>query len=98
MALEPQHVAASYDLGELLLIARDLDGAADCFKRVAKHNPDETTQWLGDWRLAEVAASRGDTDLFETHLKLAVRQVFSLRRIEGLQTGDATTKTLNSAT
>ena len=84
LALDPQHVAASYDLGELMLIAGDLAAAEKRFELVATHNPDDATQWLGHWRLAEVSAMRGDANGFETHLKQAIREGFSLRRIEGL--------------
>jgi len=84
LMLDPNHIAASYDLGELLLISGELPAARDCFQRVADHNQDPSTQWLGPWRLAEVSAMQGDAERFEAHLKQAIRKGFSLRQIEGL--------------
>ncbi len=78
--LEPDHAAAWYDLGELLLVEGDLDDAEDAFGHAADLRPDH---WAGAFRLAEVAARRGDPERFEAQLRRALSAGFSFRVVVG---------------
>ncbi len=78
--LEPDHAAAWYDLGELLLVEGALDDAELAFERAAELRPDH---WAGAFRLAEVAARRGDAPRFEEQLRLALGAGFSFRVVVG---------------
>jgi len=77
---DPTYAAAWYDLGEIRLEAWDLDEAEEAFARAAALRPDH---WAGPFRLAEVAARRGDADGFESHLKDALSAGFSFRVVLG---------------
>lgn len=82
--LDPTLVEAWYDLGEILLAERDLDGAENAFRQVAGLLPTGDRAWLGLWRLAEVAAHRGDAATFEAQLKEALKRGFSFQTVRGL--------------
>ncbi|MEM6925328.1 MAG: tetratricopeptide repeat protein [Myxococcota bacterium] len=83
VALDPTYDAAWYDLGELHLIGGRLDLAEEAFGRVAELVSGDKA-WIGPWRLAEVAATRGDPEAFEAHIKQALEVGFSFRDIAGL--------------
>lgn len=78
--LEPDHAAAWYDLGELLLLEGELDEAERAFERAAALRPDH---WAGPFRLAEVAARRGQAERFEQQLRIALGSGFSFRVVVG---------------
>lgn len=78
--LDPGDAASWYDLGEILLRAQELDAAADAFGRAAALRPDH---WAGPFRLAEIAARRRQPELFEQHLRDALRAGFSFRVVLG---------------
>ncbi len=78
--LEPDHAAAWYDLGELLLFEGSLDDAERAFERAAALRRDH---WAGPFRLAEVAARRGDPQRFEEQLRVALSTGFSFRVVVG---------------
>jgi tetratricopeptide (TPR) repeat protein len=80
VALEPDHAASWYDLGELLLLEGDLAAAEEAFARAAALRPDH---WAGAFRLAEVAARRGQAERFEEQLRLALAAGFSFRVVVG---------------
>lgn len=84
LALDANLPEAWYDLGEILLAERELDEAEQAFRRVAELIPSGERSWLGLWRLAEVAAHRGDAETFEEHLKEALRRGFSFQTVRGL--------------
>ncbi|MEN0062559.1 MAG: tetratricopeptide repeat protein [Myxococcota bacterium] len=84
VALDPTYDAAWYDLGELHLVGGRLDEAEAAFAKVAELVADGEKAWVGPWRLAEVAASRGDAEAFETHIKAALQDGFTFRSIAGL--------------
>ncbi len=77
---DPTLAAAWYDLGEIRLIDWDLDDAEEAFARAAALRPDH---WAGPFRLAEVAARRGDATAFEAHLREALAAGFSFRVVLG---------------
>jgi tetratricopeptide (TPR) repeat protein len=77
---DPAYAAAWYDLGELLLIAGELSEAEEAFAQAAALRPDH---WAGPFRLAEVAARRGDAARFEEQLRLALASGFSFRVVVG---------------
>ncbi len=77
---DPDHAAAWYDLGELLLLGGDLDQAEHAFQRAAETRPDH---WAGSFRLAEIAARRGQPAHFEEQLRLALASGFSFRVVVG---------------
>lgn len=81
---DPELTEAWYDLGEIQLSEKDLDGAEASFSKVATLIPDGDKGWLGPWRLAEVAAHRQDPLTFERHMREALRRGFSFQMIEGL--------------
>ncbi len=83
VALDPTYDAAWYDLGELHLVQGRLDEAEAAFTKVAELVQGEKA-WIGPWRLAEVAATRGDAEQFEVHIKEALRIGFSFESIAGL--------------
>jgi tetratricopeptide (TPR) repeat protein len=78
--LEPDHAAAWYDLGELLLVEGELDRAEEAFERAAALRTDH---WAGPFRLAEVAARRGQAERFEEQLRRALGAGFSFRVVVG---------------
>lgn len=80
VAQDPEHAAAWYDLGELLLVEGDLGGAEAAFARAAALRPDH---WAGPFRLAEIAARRGDAPRFEEQLRQALAAGFSFRTVVG---------------
>lgn len=84
LSLDPTLVEAWYDLGEILLAERDLDPAEEAFQKVAELLPSGERAWLGPWRLAEVAAHRGDAPAFEAELKKALERGFSFQTVTGL--------------
>lgn len=84
VALDPERVEAWYDLGEIALKEGRLDEAEDAFGRVADLLPGGERAWIGPWRLAEVAATRGDAVAFEREIKRALQRGFSFRSIAGL--------------
>ncbi|MBN1335308.1 MAG: tetratricopeptide repeat protein [Deltaproteobacteria bacterium] len=77
---DPAYAAAWYDLGEIQLARWDLDEAEEAFTQAARLRPDH---WAGFFRLAEVAARRGDATGFEVHLRDALASGFSFRVILG---------------
>ena len=80
VVLEPDHAAAWYDLGELLLVQGDLDDAELAFERAAELRPDH---WAGPFRLAEIAARHGQAERFEEQLRRALSAGFSFRVVVG---------------
>jgi len=84
VALDPTYDAAWYDLGELYLISGQLDEAEAAFTKVAELVSQGDKAFVGPWRLAEVAALRGDAEGFERHIKRALQNGFSFRDIAGL--------------
>ncbi len=80
LALDPDHAASWYDLGELLLLEGQLDGAEHAFQRAAELRPDH---WAGPFRLAEIAARRGEAERFEQQLRAALQEGFSFRVVVG---------------
>jgi tetratricopeptide (TPR) repeat protein len=78
--LDPDHAAAWYDLGELLLRDGELEEAEEAFQRAADLRPDH---WVGPFRLAEIAARRGDPARFEEQLRRALAAGFSFRTVVG---------------
>lgn len=82
--LDPTLVEAWYDLGEILLAEHQLDEAEQAFQKVAELLPSGDRSWLGLWRLAEVAAHRGDAAAFEERLKEALKRGFSFQTVAGL--------------
>jgi len=82
--LDPTYDAAWYDLGELHLLAGRLDQSEAAFEKVAELAVNGDKAWVGPWRLAEVAAARGDAEGFETHIKEALAEGFSFRDVAGL--------------
>jgi tetratricopeptide (TPR) repeat protein len=67
--MDPNHAAARYDRGELLLARGDLDGAKADFEVAAEMVPDH---WVVHFRLAHIAAVELRTLAVETHLDQAV--------------------------
>jgi len=84
LELDPGRVEAWYDLGEIHLSAGNLDEAERAFTEVAKRHTEGDTAWLGDWRLAEVAAFRHDPVGFERHIVAALEVGFTFRQVMGL--------------
>lgn len=84
LKLEPDRAEAWYDLGEILLARQELEEAERAFTHVSELIDHGDKAWLGPWRLAEVAAHRGDPDTFERHIREALRRGFSFRTIMGL--------------
>lgn len=78
--LDPELAAARYDRGELRLQHGDLDGAEADFLAVVRLRPEH---WAGHFRLADVAARRGQGGAFEAHLVDALRTGFSFRSLVG---------------
>lgn len=78
VTLDPALVEARYDRGELRLNEGDLDGAEVDFRACTERAPD---RWPGHFRLADVAARRGDAAAFEQHLLDALRYGFSFRDV-----------------
>lgn len=76
LELDPRHAAARYDRAELLLAAGDIDGAAVDLAVAAELRPDH---WAVHFRLAEVAARRGQSEAFETALMAALKNGLDLR-------------------
>lgn len=78
LELNPEHAAALYDRGEILLaLGRDEEALHD-LEAVARLRPDH---WVVHFRLAELAGKRGDSLAFEEHLTDALRQGFDLRTL-----------------
>lgn len=77
---EPDHAAAWYDLGELLLVEDELEQARRAFERAAELRPDH---WAGPFRLAEVAARQRQVASFEEHLESALSRGFSFQLVVG---------------
>lgn len=84
LELDPLHTGAWHDLGELYLIAGQFDRAHEAFEQVSRLHATGEACWIGPWRLAEVAAHRGDPSEFESQMKEAIRRGFSFRQIDGL--------------
>lgn len=80
VTLDPTLVEARYDRGELLLNEGDLDGAEADFREVVTRAP---LAWPGHFRLADLAARRGDAATFEAELLTALRQGWSARTVVG---------------
>ena len=78
LELDPQLATALYDRGEIYL-SRDQDALARAdFEAAAEVRGDH---WAVHFRLAELAARRGDSDAFEDHLLDAVKNGFDFRTI-----------------
>ncbi len=84
LALDPDHDAAWYDLGELYVKGGRYAQAEQAFARVSELLPSGPNAWLGPWRLAEVAALQHDATGFESHIKVALQRGFSFQSIAGL--------------
>lgn len=84
LELDAHYDAAWHDLGELLLLRGDLDGADQAFAEVTDLLTQGPNAWVGPWRQAEVAAHQRDAPRFEGHLKEAIRRGFRFRTIAGL--------------
>lgn len=80
VALDPDLASARYDRGEVLLNAGEIDAAAADFREVVRLAPD---QWAGHFRLADVAARKGDPVAFEAELLASLRHGFSFRAVVG---------------
>lgn len=80
LAIDPAFVAARYDRGEVRLNDGALDDAEADFREVVRLAPD---QWAGHFRLADVAARRGDVAGFERHLVEALRHGFAVQAVVG---------------
>lgn len=78
IALDPDHVAARYDRGELLLTRGQLVQATADLERAAALRPDH---WVVHFRLAELAGERDDLDALEAHLMEALRHGFPLETL-----------------
>lgn len=78
IAIDPRLATARYDRAELLLLAGDTERAEADLLVAAEERPDH---WAIHFRLAELAARRGDPDALEAHLLSALRTGFSLRTI-----------------
>ena len=64
-----------------------IDGADDAeraFTEVAKRKTTGDNAWVGEWRLAEVAAFRHDPVAFERHIVTALERGFTFRNVMGL--------------
>lgn len=82
VALDPTRKDAWSDLGELLLAdARYLEAEA-AFHKVDELLPTGRYAWIGPFRLAEVAAHQSQTEVFEGHMREALRRGFTFRTIE----------------
>jgi tetratricopeptide (TPR) repeat protein len=77
--LDPDHAAARYDRGEILLSAGDLDAAKDDFEVAAAQVPDH---WVVHFRLAHISAVELNTSSLETHLDSAVAHGMSFEVLE----------------
>ncbi len=80
LKLDPEHLAARYDRGELRLLEGDLDGAAEDFALVVRLAPG---RWAGHFRLADLAARKRDIPGLSAHLDDALRSGFDLRTLIG---------------
>ena len=81
---DPDYRAPWYDLGELYLGAGEVDKARHAFEQVARLTEDPSERWIAPWRLAEVAASAGDPQGFEAHMRESLKHGFSFDNIAGL--------------
>lgn len=75
---DPRHAAARYDRAELLIEAGELDAAEEDLLVAAEERSDH---WAAFFRLAELAARRGDADGFERFMMEAVRNGWDLRSV-----------------
>lgn len=80
LELDPEHLGALYDRGEVRLNRGDLDGAEVDFAAVARLAPE---RWAGHFRLADIAGRRGDVEGFERHLVDALRCGFEVQAVVG---------------
>lgn len=78
LRVDPDLVEARYDRGEVALNAGELDTAEADFAVVARLQPEA---WPGHFRLADIAARRGDAVNFEAHLGRALRLGFMVPAI-----------------
>jgi len=76
--LAPELGEAWHDRGEMRLNDGDLDGAEADFHEVIRLRPEH---WVGYWRLADIAARRGDHKAFESRLIEALRRGFTVRTV-----------------
>lgn len=79
IAQDPEHAAARYDRGELLLERGEIDRAQADLEAAARLAP---THWVTHFRLAELAGARGDAPATEAHLVDAIRHGFLLETLE----------------
>ena len=77
---DPELAAAWYDLGEIRLIQGKLDEAQAAFVQATVLTEFHPHGWAGPYRLAEIAAFRGEADDFERQLEEALRRGFSFQR------------------
>lgn len=84
LALNPERAESWSDLGDMWMSEGNLDEAEKAYQEVARLHSTGPNAVLGPWRLAEVAAARGDAAGFEKHLRKALEEGFSFRNIEGL--------------
>ncbi len=78
LALNPDHAAARYDRGELLLALGRPGEAREDLLAAARLRPDH---WAAHFRLAELAGHDRDVAAFEEHLMAALRNGFDLRTL-----------------
>ena len=83
LKLDPTLEEAWSDLGELHLLNKRYREAERAFVQVSELVPSGRYAWLGPFRLAEVAAFRGDAATMEMQLGEAVHRGFSFRTIQG---------------
>lgn len=77
--LDPDRVEAHSDLGELLAMTGDLEGARAAFTEVTQRVPDGPRAWYGWFQLAQLDAREGRTEDLIHHLRQAIRFGFSFR-------------------
>ena len=83
LQLDPTLEEAWSDLGELHLLNKRYREAERAFVQVSELVPFGRYAWLGPFRLAEVAAFRGDAATMELQLGEALHRGFSFRTIQG---------------
>jgi tetratricopeptide (TPR) repeat protein len=84
LELNPDLPEAWSDLGELYLVEGRWDDAERAFHEVDRLVSTGPKSWLGPWRLAEVAAHKGDVNGFEAEMKVALERGFTFRMIKDL--------------
>jgi cytochrome c-type biogenesis protein CcmH/NrfG len=81
--LSPDRKEAWLELGEMRMQRKAYDEAREAFERVAELLPEGPGAWVGWFQLAQLDAHQRRPDLFEQHIRRALRHGFSFRTIEG---------------